>query len=158
MTPGFEMEPEKTSSAGTAVESRTEKMNTDDAFEAAEASVEEFTRSLHKRAGRRLEEDPSVHLKGRDKRLSELPDEYREVGLIQKRVDLIEEQLEQVLSVNETSDPGSHQEAVSYFQTQILARMQEAEKKRAALNAQTLGFKLQHPDIYRALATSHKQS
>lgn len=146
MNPNFE-KPKQTSTK----EHSEDQINAGEAMAKAEQTIKEILSSLKEEADQRLAENPSVHLKGRGWQLEDLPEEYKKIGFLQKRLSVIEDELDETLLENEESEPGSSAEALSYFRAQLLARTKKVEEQKIELAAEELGLRLQHPDIHEAL-------
>ncbi|MEX2515116.1 MAG: hypothetical protein WD335_03235 [Candidatus Paceibacterota bacterium] len=123
-----------------------ERISSEEAFEVAEqkvvADLDEFSEQL--------EEGWTVRLKGREWSADELPEEYLGVALMQKKLQLLQDQLEKSLLKNQETDPGTDEETISYFEAQMWGRITDIQQLDADLAAKNIGLKLQHPDLARA--------
>lgn len=127
-----------------------ERISSKEAEQAALDEVMEFLHTLEAEADELLEAEPTVHLKGRDYRLDELPKEYFELGHMQKKHQIILDRMSDALIQNESAEAGSSEQDVAYFKVQILGRLKEVQSDHNKAAFGQLGLALQHPDLYDA--------
>lgn len=132
----------------------TERRQSDEYFERAEQEVINFlTDGIESEVNERLAEDPTFRARGRNYELSKIPEEYEVIAFMQKKLQLIEEHLDEVLVENNQTEPGTAEEATSYFAAQLLARVKQAQEGKITSTARLLGLEIQHTDVARALET-----
>lgn len=142
----------------TSPESR-EQRRSDEYFEQAQQEIIDFlTDGIEAEVSIRLAEDPTFRAKGRNWELNKLPDEYREIAFMQKKLQLIDERLGEVLAENDQTEPSTAEEATSYFAAQLLARVRQAQEAKINRNAEMLGLQIQHPAIAEALKEPMKKA
>jgi len=149
MTPAFEQFNNISAEGNTnekGEDDKQERISSEEAVKTAEQKVLADLNGFSER----LEEGWTVRLKGREWSADELPEEYVDVALMQKKLQILQDQLEESLMKNKETDPGTDDEAVSYFEAQMWGRITDIQQLEADLAAKNIGIQLQHPDLARA--------
>jgi hypothetical protein len=149
MTPAFEQFNNISAEGNTnekGEDDKQERISSEEAVKTAEQKVLADLNGFSER----LEEGWTVRLKGREWSADELPEEYVDVALMQKKLQILQDQLEESLMKNQETDPGTDDEAVSYFEAQMWGRITDIQQLEADLAAKNIGIQLQHPDLARA--------
>lgn len=140
MNPSFEQ-------PNTSSHEREDRISAPEAIKQAEEAVAGLLSEMKAETQRRLQEDPVVHLKGKDWNLDEVSEAYKSVARLQKEQDIIEEKLNEVVEKNRAAEPSTSEEAITNFGAQILSWTRDTKQKQAALKAQEIAFKDKHPKL-----------
>ena len=149
MTPAFEQFNNISAEGNTnekGEDDKQERISSEEAVKTAEQKVLADLNGFSER----LEEGWTVRLKGREWSADELPEEYVDVALMQKKLQILQDQLEESLLKNQDTDPGTNDEKISYFEAQMWGRITDIQQLEADLAAKNIGIQLQHPDLARA--------
>lgn len=129
---------------------RPESTEREEMFGQAEEHLEHFVSDLVERSRERLREDPTFELDGREWKLDDL-EEYHDVALLQKQLDILTEQKIDTMEENNDAPPASAQQARTYFELQIIGGLEQMKESELALAVQIIRFKRTHPRMYEML-------